>query len=586
MSRTTKGPEAGATPFAEAHARLSAKMLSELLHEELLSPEALADGAYRLATERADYRFRARRTALDHWDVAIGSVTTGHGDPTHAVEMFLDLAPGLGIGADMLPLYTEELLGTLYALAHHAETKRKRPAAGTLATADFQEVESTMRDGHPCFIANAGRIGFSREDHARYAPESRATLHVGWLAARRAHLTTRCVAGLDYASHLEAEIGPQGRARADAILTERGHDPAAYELLPVHPWQWQRVLQVDYAEELAAGRLVWLFEGEDRYQPQQSIRTLFNRSRPERPYVKLALSIRNMGFVRGLSPGYMAVTPAINDWVGGLVRGDADLREMGFDILQETVTVGYRHPLFDDRTENCPERKMLSALWRESPETRLHPGERVMTMAALLHRDAEGQSVVGALIRESGHAAGAWLRRYLEAYLTPLLHCFYAHELAFMPHGENVLVVLRDHVPARMLVKDIGEETLVFGQTDRLPEPARRLYLECSDDVRLLHLTADVFDSFFRHLGALLEADGIITTGGFWGLVGDTIRRYQSQHPELSARFARFDLFRPKWQRLCLNRLQLKNARQMLELSAPVASFQYGTDLDNPLHSP
>ena len=33
--------------------------------------------------------------------------------------------------------------------------------------------------------------------------------------------------------------------------------------------------------------------------------------------------------------------------------------------------------------------------------------------------------------------------RYLDAYLAPLLHCFYAHDLAFMPHGENVILVLR-----------------------------------------------------------------------------------------------------------------------------------------------
>ena len=46
------------------------------------------------------------------------------------------------------------------------------------------------------------------------------------------------------------------------------------------------------------------------YRAQQSIRTFFNPDRPERHYVKTALSIQNMGFMRGLSPAYMAATPA------------------------------------------------------------------------------------------------------------------------------------------------------------------------------------------------------------------------------------------------------------------------------------
>ena len=68
-------------------------------------------------------------------------------------------------------------------------------------------------------------------------------------------------------------------------------------------------------------------------------------------------------------------------------------------------------------------------------------------MASLLHVDAEGKPLVAALIERSGLAPAEWLRRYFEAYLVPLLHCFYAYDLAFMPHGENVILVLEDGVP-------------------------------------------------------------------------------------------------------------------------------------------
>ena len=37
---------------------------------------------------------------------------------------------------------------------------------------------------------------------------------------------------------------------------------------------------------------------------------------------------------------------------------------------------------------------MVAALWRESPVPRLAPGERLATMASLLHRDADGRALV------------------------------------------------------------------------------------------------------------------------------------------------------------------------------------------------
>jgi siderophore synthetase component len=43
-----------------------------------------------------------------------------------------------------------------------------------------------------------------------------------------------------------------------------------------------------------------------------------------------------------------------------------------------------------------------------------------------------------------------------------------------MPHGENVNLVLRDHVPMRVLMKDIGEEVAVCFPQTPVPEGAER----------------------------------------------------------------------------------------------------------------
>lgn len=58
--------------------------------------------------------------------------------------------------------------------------------------------------------------------------------------------------------------------------------------------------------------------------------------------MKTALSVLNMGFMRGLSAAYMEATPAINDWLAGLIEGDPVLKATGLTIIRERAAVGYR----------------------------------------------------------------------------------------------------------------------------------------------------------------------------------------------------------------------------------------------------
>ena len=102
-------------------------------------------------------------------------------------------------------------------------------------------------------------------------------------------------------------------------------------------------------------------------------------------------------------------------------------------------------------------------------------------MASLLHRDAAGDAFVTALVAASGLDADEWVRRYLNAYLRPLVHCLRAHDLAFMPHGENLILVLDGHAVSGVFMKDIGEEIAVL--SDRpLPAEVERVRAVVDDD--------------------------------------------------------------------------------------------------------
>ncbi len=263
---------------------------------------------------------------------------------------------------------------------------------------------------------------------------------------------------------------------------------------------------------------------------------------------------------------------------------DPLLRDCGFQLLREVAAIGYRNPYYEQALPaSSPYRKMLSALWRESPLGHIEPGQRLMTMAALLHSDGDERALLPTLISASGLTADRWLRQYLNAYLKPLLHCFYAHDLVFMPHGENLILVLEDHVPVRVLMKDIGEEAVILDAEAKIPEAVGRLAVSVPDELKVLSIFTDVFDGFFRYLAQILDEQGGLPEQRFWQQVADCIADYQASQPQLRDKFARYDLFAEEFARSCLNRLQLGNNRQMLDLADPAGALKFAGTLKNPV---
>ncbi|NTJ44213.1 IucA/IucC family siderophore biosynthesis protein [Agrobacterium larrymoorei] len=592
MSPEKASAHLGPLAWDEVNRHLVHKSLAEFSHELLLSPTLVSsEGEWGLYTVSPDtksdivYRFKAQRLALDHWSidpVSIEKTMAGTLAPLDALALIIEFAETLGIKESMLPVYLEEVSTTLYGASFKRE--ERHISSRQLASSDYQNIEAGMTEGHPTFIANNGRIGFDAADYRLYAPEAGNEVQIVWLAVSKERATFTSMSTLSYEELVNAELDGTTLSTFEMRLTRLGLDPADYWLMPTHPWQWFNKLAITFAADVARRHIVCLGYGSDTYRAQQSIRTFFNTTDTRKHYVKTGISVLNMGFMRGLSPKYMVATPAINEWLGELVTADSYLAKNGFSILREVAAIGYRFPYYDQGLKlDSPYKKMLSALWRESPIPRLRTSERVMTMAALLHRDRDGQPLISELIALSGLDAKSWIAAYLKAYLAPLVHCFYRYDLAFMPHGENLILVLENHVPVRAIIKDIGEEIGILNGSIELPEEISRISYTIDDKMKLNCIFTDVFDCFFRYLSATLHETGELHEDGFWSLVAECIREYHNEHPELGEKYVRHDLFADRFVRNCLNRLQLNNNQQMLDLLNPEQSLQYIGELENPL---
>jgi siderophore synthetase component len=536
-------------------------MLAEFAYEEVIIPEQ-DDGhptGYRLPLpDGTTYRFRAHRGAYGHWRVDPDSINPS-ADPLH----FLMLAheTPLGLSGDTLGHLIRELTVTLAA-----DTRLDTTAlpAAELADLDYATLEG-HQTGHPWIVANKGRLGFSASDAERWAPEARTPRCLPWIAVHRTLAQYRGVASLATPDQLYAEeLTPGIRGAFAETVTDHDRDPADYLWLPVHPWQWDETIAPLFAPQIADATIIALPMDDDLRLPQQSIRTFLNVSRPYARTVKLPLSVLNTLVWRGLPTERTLAAPAVTAWVHGIRDTDPFLRDdTRVVLLGETASVTVEHPLYD-RLPGVPYqyRELLGCIWREPLAPKLDPGERARTLAALLHTDPEGRSLVAELVHRSGVDPTAWLRRLFAALLPPLLHFLYRYGTVFSPHGENAVVIFdEDEVPVRLALKDFVDDVNISAtplpEHAGMPPEVRAVLLTEPPGFLTQFIHSGLFVGVFRYLAPLYEEQLGVPQGEFWSLVRAEILRHHARFPGLKERFEAFDLLTPRIERLCLNRNRL-----------------------------
>lgn len=553
-----------------ANRDLMAKTFAELIHEERLKPiPVFQDEAgftvFRLETglDNIEYSFRGQERMMDYWHIDKDSIVKIENEVKSQIlnvpQFFLEMQTVFDLDSNTLAKYTEELLHTLYCDA--LILSRGIISSKDLASTNYQTVEHQMT-GHPWVIVNKSRLGFSPSDLEVYAPEAGQDIKVLWLAAHKDRSAFQALEHIDQENFYRSEIGDELYQIFQQQLIDLGKSVQDYNLIPVHPWQWEHKLKIHFAGDIASGILINLGEGNDFYSPQQSIRTLFNTEHPEKRYLKTAVSILSTGNIRGLSPKQMRIAPSITDWVKGLIKDDEYLETKGTIFLGEEASVAYLHPQYSAITAVPYQyNEFLGALWRESAVSSLKEGEEMFTMASLLYVDQNGIPLVQAFAERAGISIKEWITEYLDVYLTPLLHIYYTHSLCVTPHGENIMVVLKNGLPQRIVIKDFVDDIVLTPEArEKLPDHLADGLIQSSNKENIpLSILLGVFDAFFRYLSNVLHTYSNFREETFWTLVHECIEEYKNQNPHLQERYEKYDLYVPTFKRFYINSVRLKN---------------------------
>lgn len=555
------------THWRSAEKLLLAKMLSEFMYEELIQPELLSSGdthLYQLVLpEGVAYRFEAKPCLFDSYRVIPDSIQRREGDEYtsafNPLQFVLDAHTKIGMTAETTAHLLKELSNTLLADTHIQAAKATQ--AVDLLNLEYPQVEGEM-EGHPWITFNKGRIGFGYDDYLAYAPEQKQAVQLFWIAVKRDRAQFAAISELDYSTLIQEELG-ETLTEFETQLKSRNLNVEDYYFLPVHEWQWKNIIIPLFVEELANQAIVPLGHSHDRYLPQQSIRTFANITHPKKRYVKLPLSILNTLVYRGLPGERTIVAPQVTEWVKSICDRDPFLRDECRLILPgEIASINYDHPYYT-QLSGAPYqyKEMLGCLWRESVLAYTEPDERPITLAALLHCDREGQPFISQLVAASGLSLEAWLERLFNTVLPPLLHYLYQYGTVFSPHGENTILVLKNHIPHRLAMKDFVDDVNIsrhpLPELESLPDTLRSVLLTEPPEGLCQFIFAGLFICHHRYLSDLLETHHQYPEHLFWQQVRQSIINYQNRFPELKERFELFNLLAPQFTKLCLNRNRL-----------------------------
>jgi hypothetical protein len=368
---------------------------------------------------------------------------------------------------------------------------------------------------HPAYPTAACRLGFTREDSRRYAPEFRPEFELAWAAIPRAALVTSRPGRPDWWPEM-TEVGlPAGLADS-------------HELLPVHPLTARLGLAQALAEAgLAGGGLGgdalggavvapgrWL-----AVRPTLSTRTVAVTADPG-VQLKLPLPVSTLGRLnrRGLVPRTLSDGALIGRLLAGLAARDPALG--GLLLADDGDFAHAGHPALGYLRRRLPDG--LGAC-------------RVVSVAALLapvpgtEGPMEAPGAAGRLVIDELAGLGwggdpvAFFRAYLDLLFGVQVRLFTRYGIALESHQQNAAVVAGAGA-LRLLVKDFDGAlirharlagALAGALADALggagPEPGafgdQRLLAGSDDEL------ADVFITITVHLCAGALAFGLARRG-------------------------------------------------------------------------
>ncbi|WP_226577288.1 IucA/IucC family protein [Halobacillus litoralis] len=320
---------------------------------------------------------------------------------------------------------------------------------------------------HPCART---RLGLSPKEVFRYAPEWEGQPDVIPLAVHKEVYQRTSMDNRTLKSILFKEY-PELEASFQLVLQNRGLDEDDYDIIPVHPWQFQHTVQTKYEEELKRGTIIPIEGSFIKMAALISFRTLAPLKDTQKHHIKTAVNIQMTSAVRTVSAASTKNGPTLSKLFQRIISNDANLASK-LTMMSEAAGIHYEPKEFVPEEERHFLQKNVAAIIRENPERNLGVDE-IAVPAAVLVADSP---LTGKLISQEmmevqpDGSPELFIRQYAEALLPGMLMLISKYGISMEAHLQNCVVIFRNGRPERVVLRDNGGIRILNERLDRFFE--------------------------------------------------------------------------------------------------------------------
>jgi siderophore synthetase component len=328
--------------------------------------------------------------------------------------------------------------------------------------------EQWVVEGHPLHPGAKTKFGLDVDEVIKYSPEWGATPNVILAAVSQDSCQTTSVDAHTVTTWLYQEY--EGlKTTVEKILRDKGLNPAHFELIPVHPWQFEHTLGHLYKEEIEQKKIILISDFSIPTQSLVSFRSLapIQNSGQKKHHIKTAVNVQTTSAIRTVSPNSVENGPILSKILTSIQEKENHFGG-SFVVLQERAGI-YFQPINQNISED--ERWTLQAnlasILRENPENHVKNEEEIPMAAAALLADSpiSGRPIAIELIESlASHyhlsnlteAASLFIRKYAETSLPGFLTLMVRYGISLEGHMQNSISVFRNGEPVRILLRDFG----------------------------------------------------------------------------------------------------------------------------------
>lgn len=571
------------TLWEKVNLNLIAKSIGELAYEEILTPICVNPDSndlwkkYKLLLKnKTTYFFNGWIGIWGNLNVNPLSLKKDSDLSFSAPQFFIDIQSETKMTDLTLSKFLEELSSTLYS-DMIIERKLNSISSQDVVDKSFLEQQPFL-NGHPKILLNKGRMGWSVNDIDTYAPESQKAFQLNWVFIKKTLCKSYFFDDESYLNLIKESLNESEFNFCSEKLESLNLKPLEYFLVPIHPWQWDQIIQFYFIEEINKNELINIGLLGESYQPQISIRSLSNKKNPNLSDLKLPLMILNTSAVRGINSEQINKSPLASKEIEKIAKNDNILSKKLF-ILKDLGGIGLSNKYYSQIAKSPYKyHEIFGAVWRESVDSKLKDNESAIMTGALWFKDTQGNLLISEVIKKSRIEVSEWLKLYFESVLIPLYHLQLEYGIGIVSHGQNIVLKLKNNIPTGIFIKDFQGDIRRAKDHDFKNEKLE--YLSSLPNNYLIH---DLFTGHFltvlRFVSACMHENNIINEDAFYKIASEVINNYSDQYKKIDQII---DLRRSKFEKVLLNKVRFEVGYE--EGTERLKPF-LGTDLINPLNN-